>query len=46
MKNKLSLINIDFTYFLKLNTIYKLKTKQITIIESNIYVRVIEENLR
>ena len=38
MKNKLTVINIDFTYFLKLNTIYKLKIKKNKEFESNLYV--------
>ena len=35
MKSKLLLISIDFTYFLKLNTIYTLKFKKKLTIESN-----------
>ena len=38
MKTYLSFNYIDFTEFLKLNTIYKLKTKKNKEIESNLYV--------
>ena len=38
-------ITIDFTEFLKLNTIYNLKTQKITKNESNYSVRKISKNL-
>jgi len=45
MKSKLALISIDFTCFLKLNTILKLKIKKNKEIESKRYVKTISKNL-
>ena len=42
----MSLINIDFAYFLKLNTIYTLKTNNLREYESKYDVRKISKNLR
>ena len=41
----MSLINIDFAYFLKLNMIYTLKTNKLREYESNNHVKKISKNL-